>query len=298
MPGRGAYQFDVQNNGNLLDNRENVERARTLFNDGDIISNSWGPGRDQSDFKYGGWHSLCHLAAGAGVYRLNNKYRWVAITHAGTEDVYRATVSSLEADATVKNVHLDADQGRNLIGQAELIGFVEGTSRGHILARGIQDPPQAFNRWPRQTYDYDAGSNSSGGTVWEHWCTTRDIRSSHPIGDSVLKAYVSLVSTLGGQFVACVARGRRSYNHPVQLCALVKAGFITKQDAMWDTMPYPISAAAESKFQEARPADSLQAVAKLSWDMTGGKRYYMFNRKIDSWSIKANVEVDLRQFGI
>jgi hypothetical protein len=298
MPGRGAYQFDVQDNGNLLDNQVNLERARRLFNDGDIILGKWGPGRDQSDFRHGGWHSLCHLAAGAGVYKRNNRYLWVTITHAGTEDVYRATVSSLETDGTTKTTPLDSDQGRNLIEQAQLLGFVEGTSRGHISARGIEDPPGAFNSWPRQEYDREAGSNGDGGTVWEHWCTTRDIRSSQPVGNSVIRAYVTLVSTLGGKFVAAVARGRRSYNHPTQLCALVKGGFITQEEALWDTTPHPVSAAAESKFQEARPADSLEAVATLEWDASRGPRYYMFKRKIDAWSKRNNVEDDLRQFGL
>ena len=298
MPGRGTYQFDRQNNGNIVDSQENVERARKLFRDGGIISQKWGPGRDPSDITYGGWHSLCHLAAGAGVYGLDNKYLWVAITHAGSEDKYFTTVSSQEANGSVKAVNLGSDQGRTIIGRANLLGFVEGTSRGHILARNVQDPPQAFNRWPRQNYDCDAGCNTNGGTVWEHWSTTRDLRSSHPIGDSVLKAYVTLVSMLGGKFVACVARGRRSYNHPTQLCALVKAGFIAKEEVLWDTTPYEIPSDAERLLQEAKPTDSLTAVAALAWNTSAEQRYYMFKRKIGSWSTKANVEEDLRQFGL
>lgn len=298
MPGRGTYQFDVQSNGNIVDTQENVERARKVFRDGDIISQLWGPGRDQSDFRYGGWHSLCHLAAGAGVYNLDDRYLWTAITHADDEDKYFATVSSKEADDTVKTINLGSDEGRNLIGRAKLLGFVEGTSRGHILARGVQDSPEAFNRWPRQDYDQNAGSNADGGTVWEHWCTVRDIRSTHAIGDSVIKAYLTLVSVLGGKFVACVARGRRSYNHPIHLCALVKAGFITKEEALWDTMPYEIPANAERLLQEARPKDSLAAVATLAWDRNGEQRYHMFKRKIDCWSTKNNVVQDLRQFGL
>ncbi len=298
MPGRGAYQFEVQSNGKLIDNEENVERVRRLFNDGDIILGKWGPGRDQSDFKHGGWHSSCHLAAGAGVYMHNDKYLWAAITYADTEKLYRATVSLLEDGRTAKNIALDSDQGRNLVTQAKLLGFVEGTSRGHISARGIVDPPDAFNRWPRQKYDADRDSDAHGGTVWEHWCTTRDIRASQPIGDSVIRAYVTLVSTLGGKFVAAVIRGRDDYYHPIQLCALVKGGFITKEEALWDITPHAIPAGAESSFQEARPADSIKAVATLEWDTSTELRYYMFKRKIGSWNKTEEVAKDLREFGL
>ncbi|UCD19925.1 MAG: hypothetical protein JSU64_01960, partial [candidate division WOR-3 bacterium] len=239
-----------------------------------------------------------HIVAGAGVYKHNDKYLWAALTHAGTEDVYRATVSLLEDGGTTKSIPLDSSQGRNLIAQAKLLGFVEGTSRGHISARGRVDPADAFNGWPRQEYDADANSDARGGTVWEHWCTTRDIRAAQPVGDSVIKAYVTLASTLGGKFVAAVIRGRVQHEHPVQLCGLVKGGFITKEEALWDITPHAIPDAAESMFLEARPADSIKAVATLEWDTSGGLRYYMFKRKIEFWNKTEKVAKDLREFGL
>lgn len=181
--------------------------------------------------------------------------------------------------------------------QANLVGYVEGTSRGHISARNVQDPPDAFNFWPRQAFDSAVGSDDDGGTVWEHWCTTRDLRRSNPVGDSVLRAYLTLASTLGGEFVASVARGRRSYHHPVQLCALVTAGFIARTEALWDTTPCRIPRTAERLLQEARPTDSLKVVESMAWTPSGGRRYFMFSRRIRSWSDKSSVERDLNRFG-
>ena len=297
MSVRGTYRFDIQDDGNIVDNTENIERARRLFRDGTIIGGQWGPGR-QGDFVYGGWHCLCHLLAGSGAYQSNSGYLWAAITHAGDEDRYLATVTTREADGTARTVNLDSSEGRNLVELATLLGYVEGSSMGHISARNVQDPPNAFNSWPRQVFDQTAGSNASGGTVWEHWSTTRDLRRSDPIGDSVLRAYITLVSALGGKFVAAVARGRRTYNHPVQLCALVKAGFIAREEALWDTTPYRIPSDAERLLQEARPDDCLRAVESLSWTPSGGQRYFMFSRKINSWSDRRSVEYDLNLQGI
>jgi hypothetical protein len=295
MPNRGTYQFDVQANGSIIYNVKNLELTRKLFRDGNIISGNWGPGRS-GDFDYGGWHCLCHLAAGAGVFQSSNGYLWVAITHAGNEDKYIATISSKKSDGTILTVGLSSTEGQDFLNQANLVGYVEGTSVGHISARNVQDPPGAFNSWPRQAFDHPPDSNQQGGTVWEHWSTTRDLRETSVIGDSVLRAYLSLVSTLGGQFVATIARGRRTYNHPVQLCALVKAGFIARDDALWDSMPHRIPPQEEHLLNEARPADSLKAVESLEWSLSDGRRYFMFSRRISSWSIKSNVESDLNQF--
>lgn len=296
MPVRGTYQFDIQVNGNLVNSASNIERARRLFRDGVIISGLWGPGRP-GDFVYGSWHCLCHLTAGAGVYQSGRGYLWVAITHVENNDKYLATVSAREMDGTVRTVELVSAEGRNLLDQAGLLGYVEGTSVGHISARNVQDPPGAFNGWPRQVFNQPVGSRRNGGTVWEHWCTTRDLRASNPIGDSVLRAYLALVSTLGGEFVAVVARGRRRYNHPDQLRALVKAGFITRKEALWDTTPYEIPRQAQRLFQEARPADCLTAIESLAWTHSGSRHYFMFRRRITSWCDKRSVESSLNLLG-
>jgi hypothetical protein len=292
MPTRGTYQFEVQANGNLVDKAGNIELARRLFRDGTIISGRWGPGQP-GDFDYGSWHCLCHLAAGAGVYLLSDRYLWVSITHAGTSDKYVATVSTRETGGSVRVIELGSAEGSNLISRARLLGYVEGTSEGHILARNVQDPPEAFNGWPRQMFNQPVSSLRNGGTVWEHWCTTRDLRPSDPIGDSILKAYLTLVSTLGGQFTATVARGRRQYNHPDQLRALVRAGFIEREDALWDTMPYEIPREARRLLLEARPADNVEAIGSLPWTPSGDRRYFMFRRRISSWCDKRSVESSL-----
>jgi hypothetical protein len=292
---RGTYNFEIDDTGNVINNETNFERLCRLFRDGGIISGSWGPGRS-GDFENGSWHILCHLAAGSGVYGNDNNYLWVSITHAGDRDEYIATVSVKKNGDNVQTIPLNSSGGSVLIGSFKLLGYVEGTSQGHILARNIQDSSTAFNSWPRQNFNRDIDSSNSGGTVWELWCPTRDIRESCAVGRSVLRAYLTIVSTLGGKFVAAVARGRRGHEHPRHLCALAKAGFISREDALWDTMPKPITYDAERLFKEARPVDSLKAVEKLQWDTSGELYYYMFQRKINSWSKASDVKNDFNTY--
>jgi len=180
-----------------------------------------------------------------------------------------------------------------------LLGYVEGTSEGHISARSIIDPPERFNGWKRQDFDRPAkGDKKEGGTVWEHWCTTRDLRPTNAVGDSVLRAYLTLVSFLGGEFVTLVIRGRRLYNHPDQLCALVKAGFVTREEALCDLRPSEIPRSAEDLFKEARPVDSLRAVEQLAWPAPPAHGYFMFKRAIKQFSDRSRVEADFRTAGI
>lgn len=293
-PNRGTYQFELDNTGKLVNNEANLVRLFKLFRDSAIIDNKWGPGRS-GDFENGSWHILCHLAAGSGVYINGTDYLWVSITYEADRDEYIATVS-LKTGAAVRTIPLDSAEGVSLIATSKLLGFVEGSSQGHILARNIQDPPLAFNSWPRQSFDRDIENTGNGGTVWELWCPTRDIRRSCAVGSSVVSAYLSLVSTLGGKFVAAVARGRRGHDHPRQLCALVKAGFLSREEALWDTVPKPLTADAERLFKKANPELALQAVENLQWDAAGELYYYMFQRKIDSWSKAGDVKDDLRRF--
>lgn len=289
---RGTYNFEIDDTGKVINNEANLERLCNLFRDSEIIAGNWGPGRS-GDFENGSWHILCHLAAGSGVYRNDNNYLWVSITHAGDRDEYIATVSFKIDGDNVRTIPLNSPEGNSLIESSKLLGYIEGSSQGQILARNIQDSSTAFNRWPRQNFNRDIESSNSGGTVWEFWCPTRDIRESCAVGRSVLRAYLTLVSTLGGKFVAAVARGRRAHEHPRHLCALVKAGFISREDALWDTMPKPITSDAERLLKEARPEDSLKAVEKLQWDTLGEPCYYMFQRKISSWSKTSDVAADL-----
>src|SRR5262249_51266868 len=152
---------------------------------------------------------------------------------------------------------LDSAEGRILLEGSTVVGFVEGNSTGRASARGVFDPPDRFNLWRRQDFDQPITSSIEGGKVWEQWCTTRDSRPSHRIGTSVLSAYVSLVAALGDLFPAAVARGRRDYGHPVQLCGLVHAGFVSESSSVWDGEPTALSPAAERLVLEAEPAKAL-----------------------------------------
>ena len=290
MPTRGSYAFDINDDGALADSVANLDKLRTLFRDDAIIRGNWGPG-NYGDFDDGSWHILCHLAGGSGVLSTASGRAWCGITHAPANDTYQATVTYLENNAAT-TVPLKASDGTALAVGAERLGFVEGASVGHISARGVTDADGAFNGWPRQSFDHDALSDEDGGPVWEHWSTTRDIRSSSAIGSSVLEAYLTLVSCLGGRFVAAVARGRREHSHPRQLAALVESGLLTTAEATWDVMPDPIPRAAQNLLYEARPADALAASELLPFT-TRTQRYFMFQRRIRRWSTVASVKLDL-----
>jgi hypothetical protein len=289
MPTRGSYDFEINADDALVDNAANLEKLRKLFRDGDIVDGDFGPG-NPGDFDYGSWHILCHLAAGTGVLETPAGRAWCAITHVPANDTYRATITHRRNGAAA-TVPLANGDGAALADGARCVGFIEGSSAGHIFARGASDSPRAFNGWPRQRFDKDASSDDTGGTVWELWSATRDIRRSSAIGSSVVKAYLTLLSRLGGRFVAAVARGRRVHNHPAQLVALVEAGLLTMAEATWDVMPELIDRTAQERLQEARPADSLAAAESLPF-APDGQHYFMFQRRIGDWSTAANVRAD------
>jgi hypothetical protein len=290
---RGTFQFEVTPGGDLVDNAANVECLRKLWLDRSMIKDDdLGPG-DEGDFDNGAWHSACHLVGAGGVRRAaNGKILWLEVSHDPAKDEYYGSVTP----AGAPTVRLDSAEGRALLNGSTLLGFVEGNSVGHISARHVHDPETRFNLWKRQDFDKPVGSDEDGGKVWEHWCTVRDIRPTHAIGSSVLRAYVSLVAALGDRFVPSVARGRRDYGHPRQLCAMVKAGLTTEASATWDIKPHRIPDPAERKLLEATPADEAAAVATLEWDAT--PRYYMFQRRISHWSPADKVRHDLRAFGV
>lgn len=292
---RGTFEFEVTPAGDLVNDAGNVERLRKLWLDRTMIDgDDLGPG-DAGDFDYGAWHVACHLIGAGGVRRTaDGRLLWLEVSHGPAGDEYVGSVTEA-ANGGVRTHRIDSEPGARLLAGSTLLGFVEGNSVGRISARHAQDPPTLFNGWRRQQFNHPAGSNADGGKVWEHWCTVRDLRPSHRIGSSVLRAYVALVAALGDRFVATVTRGRRSYGHPKQLCAMVRGGLTSESSATWDVTPSRIPDAAEEKFLEARPADALAAAAMLQWD--GGPRYYMFARRIESWSDASQVRDDLRSFG-
>ncbi len=290
---RGTFQFEVAADGDLINSARNVETLRRLWLDRSIIQGYYlGPG-DPGDFDVGAWHVACHLTGAGGVMRSANKEPlWLEISHNPLVDDYYASVT-VKTKGGTQTFRLDSAEGRELAVGATLLGYIEGNSTGRTSARGVIDPPTLFNLWRRQDFDQPVDSDADGGKVWEHWCTLRDIRPSSRIATSVLTAYVSLVSVLGDRFVPAVARGRRDYGHPDQLGALVIAGFTAKTSALVDTKPVEIPAATERLFLEAEPTKSLEAAEKLDWSKP--PRYYMFARRIKSWSKTGAVKDDLAE---
>ena len=278
---RGIFDFDVTADGRLADCAANVETLSKLWLDRSIIDgDDLGEG-DPGDFDHGAWHIACHLVAASGVLRADDgRLSWLEISHDAVGDRYQATVT-VRVGAAVETMPLASAEGRQFFQNSKPMGFVEGNSVGRTSARGINDPPTLFNLWRRQDFDQPIGGTEDGGKVWEHWCTTRDIRPSCEIGMSVLSAYVGLVATLGDLFPALVARGRNDYAHPKQLSALVEAGFVSEESALNDVSPFPLPTAAEELLLESRPTMALEAVDQLEWDET--PRYYMFARRINRW---------------
>jgi hypothetical protein len=292
MP-RGAFRFETTATGDLANSAANVETLRSLFLDRFLVAgDDIGPG-DRGDFDRGAWHVACHIAGAGGVRRhRGGGLMWLEISHRGTPDEYFATVTT-RRDGRIRTVGIDTADGRDLLKDSALVGFVEGTSLGRVSARGVLDAPDRFNSWRRQDFDHPPGSPDDGGKVWEHWCTLRDIRASDRIGTSMLSALIALASALGDRFFATVTRGRREYGHPVQLAAMVYAGLVDKASALWDTGPAPIPAGAGVALEEADPAVALAAIEQLAWS---DPQYYMFSRKISGWSAATQVAADLEGF--
>lgn len=292
---RGKFQFEIAEDGGLINDAGNVDALRRLWLDRSLIDgDDLGPG-DAGDFDNGAWHVACHVLAAGGVRQdRSGDLLWLEISHDAVTDEYYASVSGKTGNGTATH-RLESDEGQRMLSGSVLLGFVEGNSLGHISARGVLDPRDLFNLWTRQQFDQPVTSNADGGKVWEHWCTVRDIRTSHRIGGSVLTAYIGLMAALGDRFVAAVARGRRSYGHPAQLCAMVRAGLTGEAAATWNTTPHPIPEAVALKLLEARPSDELEACRLLAWE-NAEPRYYMYQRKIKDWSLADQVHADLASF--
>jgi len=289
---RGIFQFEVLNGGKLADSPQNVETIRRLWLDRSLISaDDLGPG-DEGDFDNGAWHVSCHLAGAGGVMKhRNGELLWLEISHDPQRDEYYASVTGGDAERST-SFRLGTEEATNALDGAQLMGYIEGNSTGRTSSRNVHDSNQIFNRWRRQDFDRPIGSTADGGKVWEHWCTLRDIRPQAGIGASVLRAYISLCSALGDRFAPTVARGRRDYSHPRQLLALIRAGFVAEESALWDKTPNVIPNAAEQLLLQAEPAQSLQGAKLLNW--SDSPKYFMYERRIGRWSSASQVASDLR----
>jgi hypothetical protein len=284
---RGTYEFDVSDDGNLTNTAANVDLLRKLWLDRSVISgDDLGPG-DPGDFDHGAWHVACHVSAACGVrQRADGNLAWLQISHDDRADRYFASVT-----VNTRTVPTDSAEGRILLRQSRLLGFVEGTSKGRTSARFANDPPSLFNLWRRQDFDQPPHTEKDGGRVWEHWCAQRDIRATHAIGTSVLTAFVALVAALGDLFIPTVARGRKEYGHPAQLRAMIRAGLVDRTSAVWEGTPTAIPSNGEALLEEADPATSLKAAAAFDWSHP--PCYHMFPRKIAGWNTAADVKRNL-----
>lgn len=293
---QGSFTFLADTGGAIANTSGNVEALRELWLDRSLINgDDLGPG-DEGDFDYGAWHVACHVIAAGGVRRAaDGQLLWLEVSHDAAGDEYFGSVTE-ERDGAASTHRIDSAEGLSALAGSTLLGYVEGNSVGRVSAKGLVDPPDRFNRWQRQQFDQLPDSPQDGGKVWEHWCTVRDIRPEHRIGSSVLAAYVSLMSALDDRFVAAVARGRRSYGHPKQLCAMVRAGLTSAASAQWAVAPRRIPPRAERYFLEATPHDALVGAGLLDW--SGPPAYYMFERRIGSWSNTDEVARDLERFGV
>jgi hypothetical protein len=290
---RGAFQFEVTDEGDLMNTARNVETLRRLWLHHTLVQGEdLGPG-DRGDFAVGAWHVSCHLAGAGGARQAADGSRmWLEISHDGATDEYYAS-ATVKSAGTIRTERLDSADARTLLRGSALLGFVEGTSTGRISARGVEDPPDRFNLWRRQDFDQPVDdAESDGGRVWEHWCTLRDIRPPHRIGTSVLTAYVALTAALGDQFVPTVARGRREYGHPVQLAAMVWAGLTSERSVLWEGQPTAIPADVERLLLRGERASALEAIERLDW--SSPPRYYMFQRRIQQWNPVGDVKKALK----
>ena len=279
---RGTYNFEVDDFGNILHSQNNVELLRKLWLDRDLIkANELGPG-DNDEFKNGTWHIACHLVAASCVRKTNEgKILLLEILFNNTDNIYYPALTIRE-NGNIISLNSNSESAKNYIRNSKLLGFIEGNSEGKISASGVKDSPNSFAGNPRQNYDQVPGSKNEGGKVWEHWSTTRDIRSTSVIGSSVIDSYIAFVSVCGDKFVSTISRGRKAYFHPQQLKAMIKAGFVSLESANWNIKPLLIPLEINLLLQEARSESSYQAIEKLDW--SDPPKYYMFARSIDGWN--------------
>lgn len=282
MPLRGTYNFEVNNTGDILYSENNIELLRKLWLDREVLTfEELGPG-DPGDFDFGAWHIACHLVAACGVRKANNgNLIWLEISYNPDAKLYEPTLTTWENNI-IKTILLGSAKAQDYLKDSELLGFVEGTSEGRISAQGVIDDKDFFNKNPRQEYNQEPGNDKDGGRVWEHWCTTRDIRTSSSIGSSALSSYIALTAACSDKFAPTVARGRTDYYHPIQLKALVKAGFTSPDSTQLKINPTVIPENISLMLQGAKPEVSFLAIEKLDW--SDPLKYYMFERRMDRWN--------------
>ena len=98
---RGNYEFDVDENGDLKNSADNLEKLRKLWLDRDNIDGDDIGTGDPGDFDNGAWHVACHLLGGGGVRKLaNGKLAWLQVSYNSATDRYFASATVREDKAT------------------------------------------------------------------------------------------------------------------------------------------------------------------------------------------------------
>src|SRR5262245_20535044 len=122
---RGTFEFEVTDAGNLLNSAFNVETLRRMWLDPALVATEdLGPG-DRGDFDGGAWHVACHLAGAGGAMRAKDgRLLWLEISHDPARDDYFASVTA-KTGAAAKTLRIDSAEGRLVLRDAKLLGFVE-----------------------------------------------------------------------------------------------------------------------------------------------------------------------------
>lgn len=283
MSRRGSYKFEIDDGGRIVHSVENAELLRRLLLDWDIIGGYGGPGANRGDG--GSWHGFCHLAAAAGSFRTPEKCgAWVGIVFDPDVRQYRAC-ACFDHESRVHTYPLQSPDTKELLRNCTWCGYIEGASRGHILDRNAHDPGDPGIHDRRQDYDHEVDSMNDGGPVWEFWTASRNIADPCSLGHGLVNEYLALLSVLGGRFASVVARGRAEseYGHLKQLGAMVNAGLITRDEALWDILPAPIPRDIELTLHEALPTNFAMAASVLV-KTTREAVYYMYARKLASFA--------------
>lgn len=275
-----GYNFQRDAQGRLLETGKNLQEMQKLFLDWDIIEGDGGEGTKPGDG--GAWHGVCHLvAAGAVGLQKSGDLVWFEVGWNQDKSQYR-TLAVRQDD---QSFHIEdiTGCGASWADRVRIVAYVEGNSCGAISHKEAKDRGNSDRDDRRQDYNrYPLDFESNGGKVWEHWCTTRDIKSVKGLGCQVLRAYLTLLAVAGAELAATALRGRPYCGHPKQLKACVKAGLATERDASWLGLPEPMPVNAQILFQYSDPLTSLAACQRLP-TAKGKKKYFMFQRCIHLW---------------
>ena len=286
---RGSLQFQITPAGDLQNPRPTCGCSRQLWADRTLIrGDDLGPG-DPGDFDHGAWHSSCHLLGAGGARRATDgRVLWLEVSHARARDEYFASVTFRDSGKP-QTVPLDSAEGRDA-GRAIalLLGSWRGTRpAGHRRAMSSMRPTGSISgggristsRSPRSS---KAGRSGSTG-VRSATCgrpTGLGCRRSRPTCRSSRRWEIGSAprSRAAGAITATRSNSAR-WSTP---------GFVGKDSATWNATPTPIPAAWNRCSWTPNPSEALAAVEQLDWEKP--PKYFMFERRIKSWSTAAHGE--------